>query len=155
MAVIDVYRLGVKHEVLLDDEDLELLYNGLSISKTGYVAHNGGRPQYLHRLVMCAPKGTEVDHINGNKLDNRKENLRLCSRSQNLVNSRPRAASRLKGVYRHHAGRWFARLSTSKTTHIHLGMFDCPLVAHASYRQAAKERHGSFSFYERPTNGRL
>ncbi|MBL0320755.1 MAG: HNH endonuclease [Alphaproteobacteria bacterium] len=41
---------------------------------------------YMHRYIMTAKAGQEVDHINGNKLDNRKENLRLASHSQNCKN---------------------------------------------------------------------
>lgn len=44
----------------------------------------------MHRLVTDAPKGTQVDHINGNRLDNRRENLRLCNQSGNSCNSKTR-----------------------------------------------------------------
>ena len=44
----------------------------------------------LHRIIMNAPEGTDVDHINGNQLDNRRCNLRICSRSQNNMNTRKR-----------------------------------------------------------------
>lgn len=55
---------------------------------------------YLHRQILDAPKGTEVDHINGDGLDNRKSNLRLATRSQNNANTRfPVASTGFRGVH--------------------------------------------------------
>ncbi len=73
---------------IVDDEDFELL------SKTSWHFHNlgyarSGRPKrYMHRVIMNADKGKFVDHINGNKLDNRKCNLRFATVSQNRANSK-------------------------------------------------------------------
>lgn len=66
-----------------------------------YYTANGSKCISIHRLVMDAPKGMDVDHINGNPLDNRKENLRLATRSQNCINKNTRRDSRsgYKGVY--------------------------------------------------------
>lgn len=50
--------------------------------------------QSIHRFILNAPKGMEVDHINGNGLDNRKANLRLCTRQQNCYNHRVRNTSK-------------------------------------------------------------
>jgi len=61
--------------------------------KKSYYAMNGGREKSIHRLVTNAPKGMDVDHINGDGLDNRKANLRLCTRSQNAMNRRLRRDS--------------------------------------------------------------
>jgi hypothetical protein len=63
--------------------------NGNKYKKTHY-AMNGDRRKSIHRLVTNAPKGMDVDHINNNGLDNRKENLRICTRSQNSMNRKPR-----------------------------------------------------------------
>lgn len=79
---------------LIDDEDLEKI-KGMKFwvdvnqghHKTSYVRMNiGGQKFRLHRVLMDAKKGEMVDHINGNGLDNRKSNLRICTNGQNQVN---------------------------------------------------------------------
>jgi hypothetical protein len=106
---------------IVDDEDYDKVveaarrYNGDGSLKKGtgkwyYVckgqssfneyAVSGDRRSAIHRLVMDAPKGMDVDHINGNGLDNRKENLRICTRAQNMMNQKLKShsASGYKGV---------------------------------------------------------
>lgn len=61
------------------------------------------RPIFLHRLIVNAAAGMEVDHINGDGLDNRRSNLRICTHAQNSRNSRsvnPNKTSKYKGVYK-------------------------------------------------------
>lgn len=74
----------------------------LSVREAQFRAYatSGCRRKSIHRVVMGAPKGMDVDHINGNGLDNRKENLRLCTRSQNMMNQRLKShsVSGYKGV---------------------------------------------------------
>lgn len=68
-------------------------------SSNGYIMSD--TRLYLHRYILNAPKGLEVDHINHNKFDNRKCNLRLCTRSQNSRNKKYQSNSKtqVKGVY--------------------------------------------------------
>lgn len=75
-------------KILLDDEWYDLLkQDSWSVSGHGYAqAYINGRFCYMHRLIMTPPKDKHIDHINGNKIDNRVENLRICSRSENLQN---------------------------------------------------------------------
>lgn len=95
---------------LIDDEDWPIVKSYkwyADVRQTGHVyvkARIGKhRTIYLHRVVLNAQRGHHVDHINGNGLDNRRANLRLCSPSQNLGNQRVSRSgyktSRYKGVY--------------------------------------------------------
>ncbi len=89
----------------------------------------------------------DVDHINGNRLDNRKCNLRLATRSQNLQNSRKRTgcSSRFKGVnWLGQNKRWRARIKVFGKE-IALGCFISELEAAEAYNKAAKEHFGDFA----------
>lgn len=86
---------------IVDDEDFEL------VTKYVWQAMNSGDHDHvyavarlrMHRLVIDAPPGLMVDHINGDTLDNRKSNLRLATNAQNQQNTRSRkGSSRYKGV---------------------------------------------------------
>lgn len=101
---------------------------------------------YMHRIIANAPQGMDVDHINGDKLDNRKENLRVCTRSENLHNLKgsPRTASGLRGAYREKnrgkGCRWFSQMSVRGKMY-HLGRFDTAEEAHQAYLKAYREHY--------------
>jgi hypothetical protein len=110
------------------------------------VAWNLGlETRLLHRIILDAPKGTDVDHINGNGLDNRRCNLRLATRSQNHANrfKKPGTTSRFKGV-RFERNRWHAqiRVQYKKT---YLGSFRDEIDAALAYNAAALEAFGEFA----------
>lgn len=112
------------------------------------VRFEGRSMLYLHRILMGLPQGRlpEVDHINGDGLDNRKCNLRLCSQEQNAANSRnirQNKTSRYKGV-RLAKGKWSARLKT-KGKHIHLGAFMSERQAAMAYDDCARKTWGEFA----------
>jgi len=93
-----------KHAIV-DAEDYDRLmrhkWTAVQMGTRWYAQRNaGGHSVMMHREIMHAPKGTVVDHINGNGLDNRKCNLRICTQSQNRWNSRPHdgTSSQFKGV---------------------------------------------------------
>lgn len=95
MASFEIKRRnGDVHIVLVDDGDLErvLAAGPWRIVAGGYAGRHAGPGEhaYLHRLVMDAPPGTNVDHVDSNGLDNRRDNLRLCDQSRNNCNSRRR-----------------------------------------------------------------
>ena len=110
---------------------------------------SGDKPEavYLHRLLMDAPADLYVDHIDGDRLNNRRDNLRLATHAENMRNmKRPRTnTSGFKGVYwsRQHS-KWRARIMHNGKQHC-LGLFDCPQEAHAAYCKAAEELHGEFA----------
>lgn len=101
----------------------------------------------MHRFIMDAPKGQQVDHINGNKLDNRKSNLRICSHSENLRNQRKPKDNKsgFKGVSWHKgAKRWCAEIRSNGKRH-HLGYFDTAEDAAKAYDIAATLIHGDYA----------
>lgn len=141
---------------IVDDEDYEMLSSiGKWSLNAGYAARTqrsketDGKQKFIsmHRLILNAPKEYIVDHINGNKLDNRKSNLRLCTDSQNLKNQGKRKAntSGYKGVFWHiRQNRWIAKLYSNKKC-IYLGMYDCPIEAAKAYNAGALKHHGEFA----------
>lgn len=102
---------------------------------------------YMHRLIMSAPKGKDVDHINHNGLDNRKCNLRVCDRFENNGNSRKRknTSSVYKGVYwSKHEQKWHASIRVNKRK-VSLRYHSLEIDAALAYNKAAKELFGEFA----------
>lgn len=121
-----------------------------SINPKGYRVITIERRNYgAHRLAVLWMTGMlptkEVDHENLHRSDNRWENLRVATRTQNRTNSRAMKnnSSGYKGVYPFR-GRWRA-LITSNYKNIHLGLFNNPEDAHAAYCAAAQKYHGEFA----------
>lgn len=101
----------------------------------------------LHRLIMDAPSDRQVDHIDGNGLNNCKSNLRLCTLPQNLMNKckKPTNTTGYKGVYRHKGTRkWRAQISTNNRA-MHLGSFTTKEQAALAYNAAAFKYYGEFA----------
>jgi hypothetical protein len=139
----------------VDDEDYERIsrfrWSSGCSGKHWYAIRAEGWPNrktiYLHRQILNAPAGTEVDHINGDTLDNRRENLRLATRAQNNQNRGARAGSSsgYKGVsWNPDKGRWAAEIvANGKRTK--LGCFADPKDAARAYDAAARQLHGEFA----------
>lgn len=106
--------------------------------------YEGGRSRYVHRIVMRAPAGLEVDHINGDTLDNRRHNLRLCSRAENAANRRRIVhPNGLRGIIRVR-GKWAARLKVDQRVHS-VGLYEDSTVAARVYDAAARFAFGAFA----------
>lgn len=161
MKTLRITQRGVLHEVKLDDASYE------RVAKYSWRAYGSetGRPYfkrtdwtggadrgrvdiYLHHFVIGAvPKGAQVDHINGDTLDNRLCNLRIATSTQNNANSTRRKdnTSGFKGVYFHkQRKKWCARVHVNHKT-ISLGMFLDVQDAARAYDVAAKKHFGEFA----------
>lgn len=146
--------------ILLDEEDFKLYGNvSWQLNSVGYARRTmcckinkcGYKTVLMHRLIMKTedPK-VKIDHINGNKLDNRKENLRFCTLSQNQFNrnKKKNSRSKFKGIYfdkrpgyKHRP--WCAEISINGKK-IFLGYFKTEKEAAYTYRNKAKKVHKEF-----------
>ncbi len=111
-----------------------------------------GTPMAMHRLILNAPKGLVVDHIDHNGLNNRKSNLRLCTNRQNQQNRRPTRGSnsRYKGVHWCNTHRKFRARITHNGERLHLGYFDSEIDAAKAYDKKARELFGEFAYLNFP-----
>lgn len=139
-----------KDNVIVSDSDFEWLSTlNWSSQKSGIVyTRIGGRHVQMHRLIMDAPESLEVDHINGNRLDNRRENLRLCTSSQNKCNRGLRRdnTSGYKGVSWHkQRQKWSVRIKTPYGKYLSCGLFEDKREAALAYNKAALNFHGEFA----------
>lgn len=112
---------------LVDKEDYEQLIlfnwqaqstrlkNGFYAVRNNGVDNRGVRLKVkMHRQIMDCPEVFEVDHINGDTLDNRKCNLRICTHAQNIQSQKSRGGkSEYRGVTKHINGNWRARISVN------------------------------------------
>lgn len=140
---------------LVDIQDAHVAQYSWSVVSGGYLATkpNGRKDKsvLLHRFIMQPPGGKEIDHINGNKLDNRRSNLRICSRADNSHNIGPhlsRNKSGFKGVSKRN-NKWRAGIYT-KGRSFHLGYFHTAKEAAKVYDQKAQELWGEFAWLNFP-----
>lgn len=140
--------------MVVDDEDYEKLseykwhariqtYTGLFRAKR----HGNPKEVDMARQIMDCPDGLEVDHINGNLLDNRKCNLRICTHQENMRNRRIQKnnCSGYRGVSpKRSEGTFTAQIYVMRKK-IHLGTFSSPYDAAIAYNDAAKIHYGEFA----------
>ena len=138
-------------KILIDDEDIERVSKySINFGSNGYSVTSlpiqGIRKMvYLHKVILPdIPKGLMVDHINNNKLDNRKCNLRICTNQQNQWNQKKsiRGTSKFKGVnwYKLYS-KWVAKIKFNGKK-LHIGYFEDEIHAAMAYDLWAKELFG-------------
>ena len=157
-------------EALVDDDDYEMFMEHKwcadkcwNNKDKFYVRRNSPRDSNgkqktikMHRVIMNAPKGKQVDHINGNPLDNRKDNLRVCTHQQNQMN-RGRTNNnksgykgvhykkRTKSMINERSKPWVAQIYLNDKK-IHLGTYKTKEEAALVYNKKAIELYGEFVY---------
>ena len=147
---------------LVDDCDYDRLMSwSWSTKRTGHVFYAVGRRRghgyepwtFMHRVILDPDPGWETDHINGNGLDNRRCNLRLCTRAENSWNQCSRTGSSVhKGVHWHRSNRAWQANITVNGKRIHLGSFPNQEDAAHAYNEAAAKYFGEFARLNRLDN---
>jgi hypothetical protein len=142
---------------IVDDEDFDwLMRYKWSLNGHGYVHRNvpceliraGHSPNVrMHREIMGFPEGMEIDHANGDRTDNRRCNLRICTKSQNLANQTgdPRSKSGYWGVYWNKGKKmWRANINVMGKC-ILIGYFETPEEAARARDLEVIKQHGEFA----------
>lgn len=145
-----------EHTIQFDDDQADIF------GRLKWTIQRGGKNFYavtsidrrrvaMHRLVVEAPPGEHVDHIDGNGLNNQRSNLRACTLAQNLRNGRwrdtPGRTSQFKGVWRIRGGCrrcWRAAITVDRARR-NLGTFATEEAAARAYDAAARVLHGEFA----------
>lgn len=149
---MDVLISG-KYKMIIDEECYEKIAGySLHVNSKGYAEvrfteNKKLKSILIHRVVVSAGKNEIVDHVNGNTLDNRKENLRIVTRNQNMQNCKTYKSSStgFKGVSWHSsAKKYIARIQVNKSRMI-IGYYDDINDAILARKEASKKYHGEYS----------
>ena len=147
------YSMTIDGEIVLVDEDDRALLEEHNWHvyrrrhRTSYVQRPGSPVVYLHREIMSAGPGEVVDHINGNGLDNRRANLRLCTPAENGANAKlsRRSTTGVKGVhYEEFTKKYRAEICRNRKKY-RLGRYDTLNEAAEARRKAEIALFGEFS----------
>lgn len=139
---------------LVDDADYDWLmqwkWHAQHNGHNWYAARNQGKRPFrtivqMHSVIAATPKGFDTDHIDGNGLNNQRDNLRVCTHAENRRNQgkQENNTSGYKGVV-WDKGKWRAEITVNRRK-IRLGIFGDPEMAARAYDKAAKQYHGTFA----------
>jgi len=147
------HAIGKNAIMLISKESFELVIQFVwYLGKDGYPITHGtddnkikfGRGKKIHKLLMNAPKGQVIDHINRDRLDNRLTNLRICTPKENSYNrSRPKN-NEYKGVVKQSNGLWTAQLTKDGQVYKIPDIVDKKLAAE-TYDLMAEEMFGEYA----------
>lgn len=144
--------------VKVDDDFVIPPKHSLTVTSHGYAAlvyytgekTDGGwykyKRTYLHRYITGAPEGVQVDHIDGDRLNNTSKNLRICTNQENNFNKGPnkKNTSGYKGVYfSKQSNRWIAQITVNYKS-MHVGSFETAEQAAIAYNEASRRYHGEY-----------
>lgn len=134
-SIASIESKGKTYFVRVSPSDADTVRKYRWYLKDGYaVTSIAGKRVKLHRLIFKPSPGREVDHISKDRLDNRRENLRIVTRQENAKN---RSVGR---GYRRKGKKWEAYIQ-SDGKQIYLGMFDTEVQAEEAYLEAKKHYH--------------
>jgi hypothetical protein len=121
--------------------------HGYAVRNSARTAAEKRKPEFMHRVIMAKQRshGMQIDHINGNRLDNRRCNLRMVNKCGNTQNARMRSdnTSGVKGVSKQ-GEKWTARVQ-SNGKRVFVGIFTTKEEAEKAVRSRREELHGPFA----------
>ena len=156
----EIYLTNSKDVVLVDDEDYKMLIqykwsfykskrSKMGRAQTNIKINNKRTTLLLHHLIIKKPSNKkEIDHIDRNPLNNQKNNLRIVTHSQNMMNKSnyKNSTSKFKGVYWDKSRKMWRSAISEKNKRINLGRFTNEIDAAKAYNEKAEELHGEYAY---------